>query len=93
MRAAIRALRQMKPARIVIAVPVAPPSTCNRLQFEADELVCLEMPEPFYGVGQFYDDFSQVSDEEVKELLDSASRQRREPQHQSVQITARGTRQ
>ena len=92
MRAAIRALRQMKPARIVIAVPVAPPSTCNRLQFEVDELVCLEMPEPFYGVGQFYDDFSQVSDEEVKELLDSASRQLREPRYQDAQTTARGTR-
>lgn len=93
MRAAIRALRQMKPSRIVIAVPVAPASTCNRLQFEADELVCLEMPEPFYGVGQFYDDFSQVSDEEVKDLLDHASSQRLEPQHQGVRITARGIRQ
>ena len=92
MRAAIRALRQMKPSRIVIAVPVAPVSTCNRLQFEADELVCLEMPEPFHGVGQFYDDFSQVSDEEVKNLLDNASQQLREQQHQGVQVTARGTR-
>jgi putative phosphoribosyl transferase len=84
MRAAIRALRQMKPARIVIAVPVAPPSTCSQLEFEADELVCLEMPEPFYGVGQFYDDFSQVSDAEVKQLIENASRQRRDPQHQGV---------
>jgi len=91
MRAAIRALRQMKPSRIVIAVPVAPASTCNRLQFEADELVCLEMPEPFYGVGQFYDDFSQVSDEEVKDLLDSASRQRGERQYQDAQAKARRT--
>jgi len=89
MRAAIRALRQMKPARIVIAVPVAPPSACNRLRVEVDELVCLEMPEPFYGVGRFYDDFSQVSDEEVKELLDSASRQLRESWHQDVQTIAR----
>jgi putative phosphoribosyl transferase len=88
-RAAIRALRQMKPARIVIAVPVAPPSVCNRLRVEVDELVCLEMPEPFYGVGRFYDDFSQVSDEEVKELLDSASRQLRESRHQDVQTIAR----
>jgi putative phosphoribosyl transferase len=80
MRAAILALRQMKPSRVVIAVPVAPAATCKRLQSEVDELVCLEMPEPFYGVGQFYDDFSQVSDEEVKDLLDSASRQR-EPQY------------
>ena len=92
MKAAVRALRQMKPARIVIAVPVAPPSTCNQLQFEADELVCLEMPEPFYGVGQFYSDFSQVSDEEVKELLDTASQTRREP-HLDPQVTSRGTRQ
>ena len=91
-KAAIRALRQMKPARIVIAVPVAPLSTCNQLQFEADELVCLEMPEPFYGVGQFYSDFSEVSDEEVKELLDTASRTRREP-HLDTQVTSRGTRQ
>ena len=93
MRAAIRALRQMKPARIVIAVPVAPPSTCNRLQFEVDELVCLEMPEPFYGVGQFYGDFAQVSDEEVKELLDSALRQRHEPRYQDAETTAKGSRQ
>ena len=50
MKAAVRALRQMKPARIVIAVPVAPPSTCNQLRSEADELVCLETPQPFYGV-------------------------------------------
>src|ERR1019366_7432464 len=84
MRAAIRALRQMKPARIVIAVPVAPPSTCSQLQLEVDELVCLDMPEPFYGVGQFYDDFSQVSDEEVKALLDRASRQRCEPPSREV---------
>lgn len=80
MRAAIRALRHMNPARIVIAVPVAPAATCKQLQAEVDELVCLEMPEPFFGVGQFYDDFSQVSDEEVKDLLDNASRQR-EPQY------------
>jgi len=92
MRAAIRALRQMNPSRIVIAVPVAPRSTCNRLQFEADELICLEMPEPFYGVGQFYDDFSQVSDEEVMNLLDNASQQLREQRHQGMQVVARGTR-
>ena len=92
MRAAIRALRQMKPARIVIAVPVAPLSTCAQLQFEVDEFVCLEMPEPFYGVGQFYDDFSQVSDEEVKELLDSGFAAAPDPQL-DTQATSRGTRQ
>lgn len=92
MKAAIRALRQMEPARIVIAVPVAPPATCNQLQFEADELVCLEMPQSFYGVGQFYADFSQVSDEEVKELLDTASQRHREPDL-NTQGTSKGIRQ
>ena len=80
MRAAIRALRQMKPAVLVVATPVAPRATCERLRPEVDELVCLETPEPFYGVGQFYDDFSQVSDEEVKRLLEKASRQLSEQQ-------------
>ena len=93
MRAAIRALQQMKPARILIAVPVAPPSTCNQLQLEVDELVCLEMPEPFYGVGQFYGDFSQVSDEEVRDLLETATRQRREGRHQDAKSSTLGTRQ
>lgn len=69
MRAAINALRQMKPARIVVAVPVAPVSTCNRLQHEVDELVCLYTPESFFAIGQFYGDFSQVPDEEVAGLL------------------------
>jgi putative phosphoribosyl transferase len=72
MRAAIRALRQRDPAVLVVATPVAPRATCNRLRPEVDEMVCLEMPEPFYGVGQFYDDFSEVSDEEVTDLLDQA---------------------
>ena len=71
-RAAVRALRRMKPAAIVLAVPVAPRSTCDSLRREVDDLICLEMPEPFYGVGQFYVDFSQVSDREVIELLDLA---------------------
>jgi predicted phosphoribosyltransferase len=72
MRAAIRALREMHPAAIVIAVPVAPSSTCARLRPEVDELVCLATPEPFYGVGQFYADFSEVSDDEVNDLLERA---------------------
>jgi predicted phosphoribosyltransferase len=93
MRAAIRALRQMKPARIVLAVPVAPPSTCSQLQFEVDELVCLAMRASFYAVGRFYDDFTQVSDEEVIELLDRASRQRHAPRYQSAQTITSGTRQ
>jgi len=68
-RAGINALKQMKPARIVIAVPVAPASTCKRLRAEVDEVVCLYTPELFYAIGQFYEDFSQLTDEEVIELL------------------------
>jgi putative phosphoribosyl transferase len=90
MRAAIRALRQMKPARIVIATPVAPASTCNRLKFDVDELVCVEMPEPFYGVGQFYADFSQVSDGEVNELLDRAAHRPGAPLHDNAEPEPRG---
>lgn len=74
MLAAVAALRQLKPARIVIAVPVAPASTCNRLRREVDEIVCVESPEFFYAIGQFYEDFSQVSDSEVCEVLHRAKR-------------------
>jgi len=89
-RAAIRAIRQMNPARIVIATPVAPASTCNRLRSEVDELVCAETPEYFYGVGQFYEDFSQVSDEDVKELLDRAARRSGAPAQQDVIPASKG---
>jgi predicted phosphoribosyltransferase len=74
MRAAILALRQLGPARVVVAVPVAPADTCRELALEADEMVCMSTPEPFYAVGQFYRDFSQTSDEEVRWLLRSAER-------------------
>jgi putative phosphoribosyl transferase len=92
-RAAIRALRQMKPARIVIATPVAPASTCDRLRFEVDELICAEMPEPFYGVGQFYADFSEVSDEEVNDLLSRAPRKLGAPAQREAELASRGERQ
>jgi putative phosphoribosyl transferase len=86
MRAAVNALRQMKPARIVIAVPVAPASTCDHLRQEVDDLVCLAMPDPFYGVGQFYYDFSQVSDREVNELLDRAVREIHKQEYPEVAV-------
>jgi putative phosphoribosyl transferase len=69
MRAAIASLRQAGAARVVAAVPVGAASTCVKVEKEADELVCLFTPEPFYGVGQWYSDFSQTSDEEVLALL------------------------
>jgi len=73
-RAAIVALRQQRPARIVVAVPVGAPETCAALEAEADETVCARMPEPFRAVGLWYDDFSQTTDEEVRELLARAGR-------------------
>ena len=76
--AAIHALRRMQPEGIVVGTPVGPPDTVIRLQREVNELVCVEMPESFYGVGQFYVDFSQVSDQEVNELLDRAFQEDRE---------------
>lgn len=74
-RAAIHAIRKMRPARLVVAAPVAPRATCNVIRREVDELVCADIPEPFYGVGEFYQDFSQVSDDEVVALLDRAMRE------------------
>lgn len=67
--AALRAIRPRQPATVTLAVPVAPPETIPRLQEEADRVVCLATPSPFYAVGQFYGDFTQVSDEEVAQLL------------------------
>lgn len=69
--AAAKALRALHPARIVLAVPVAPRETLGRLAREVDEVVCLATPDVFYAVGQFYDDFSQVTDDEVVETLGS----------------------
>jgi len=69
MRAAIQALRQQHPARIVVAVPTASPDTCEALKAEADDVVCAMTPEPFLAVGHWYDDFTQTTDNEVRELL------------------------
>ena len=76
MQAAIVALRQQKPAQIVVAVPVGAPDTCRRLSRMADRVVCLSMPEPFNAVGQWYDEFTQTSDEEVAHLIAAATRSR-----------------
>jgi predicted phosphoribosyltransferase len=69
MRAAVAALRRLGPARIVVAVPVASADTCEEMRNEVDEVVCAETPEPFHAVGLWYEDFSQTTDEEVRELL------------------------
>ena len=69
MRAAVAALRTLGPRRIVVAVPVGAQETCAQLATEADEVVCLEMPAGFRAVGQWYDDFSQTTDDEIRALL------------------------
>ena len=72
MTAALRALRLQQPARLVIAVPTAAPSSCEKLAKEADEVISLVTPRDFVAVGQWYMDFGQTSDEEVRRLLDEA---------------------
>jgi putative phosphoribosyl transferase len=74
MRAAVEAVRARGPARIVVAVPVGSPDTCREFEDLADEIICARSPERFAAVGQWYVDFSQTTDEEVRELLHDASR-------------------
>jgi putative phosphoribosyl transferase len=76
MQAAARAVRRYDPARIVIAVPVASRATCDQFRDDVDEVVCAVTPEPFYAVGSWYEDFSQTTDEEVRELLERAAEKR-----------------
>jgi putative phosphoribosyl transferase len=73
MRAAVLALRAQRPERIVVAVPVAAAQTCEELRKDANDLVCLLTPAPFYAVGAWYEDFSPTSDEEVRRLLAAAA--------------------
>jgi putative phosphoribosyl transferase len=72
MRAAAAALRVQHPERLIVAVPVAPPETCQSLRREVDDVVCAYAPEAFLAVGNWYDDFTQTTDEEVRELLRAA---------------------
>jgi putative phosphoribosyl transferase len=74
MRAAVTGLRQRKPGRVVVAVPIAAPSTCDELAPEVDDIVCAATSEPLVAVGRWYEDFSQTSDEEVGDLLERARR-------------------
>jgi putative phosphoribosyl transferase len=73
MRVAARALRKKNPAQIIVAVPVASPATCAEFESEVDQVICAVTPEPFWAVGQWYKDFSQTSDEEVRDLLQRAA--------------------
>jgi predicted phosphoribosyltransferase len=69
MQAAVKALRQEGARRIVVAVPIAPPDTCEQLREAVDEIICAVTPEPFHAVGLWYEDFSQTTDDEVRDLL------------------------
>jgi len=80
-RAAVAALRLQQPKRIVVAVPIAAEPTDAELRSQVDELICLAVPEPFYSVGFWYEDFSQTNDEEIRELLERASKEL-SPAHQ-----------
>jgi predicted phosphoribosyltransferase len=73
MRAAAAALRKQGVAKIVVAVPVGAPETCREIETEVDETICAIAPAYFHGVGQFYEDFSQTTDEEVRDLLAKAN--------------------
>lgn len=74
MQAAVAALRQRQPKQIVVGVPIAAPSTCEEVGRVADDIICAATPEPFYSVGLWYEDFPQISDHEVRELLEQAAR-------------------
>jgi putative phosphoribosyl transferase len=73
MRAAVAAVRQQRPERIVVAVPAAAPETCGVLRIEVDELICVLTPDPFVAVGFWYENFSQIGDDAVRELLERAT--------------------
>ena len=87
MRAAAAALRQRRPAELVVAVPVAAESTCDEFRSEVDRIVCAATPDPFYAVGLWYENFEQTTDEEVRGLLDRA----REPGNGAPSVGAART--
>lgn len=74
MRAAVNALRRQEPRRVVVAVPAAAPAICDEFRAYVDEIVCAVMPEPFYAVGMWYEDFRQTTDEEIQALLERSWR-------------------
>jgi predicted phosphoribosyltransferase len=75
MRAAITALRRLDPSRIVVAVPVGAPEACAEFRHEADEAICAKEPTPFHAVGLWYEDFSQTTDEQVRDVLARAHKE------------------
>ena len=90
MRAALAVLRRARPARIVVAVPVAAPEVCAEFRAEVDEVICAWTPEPFHAVGHWYEDFAQTSDDEVRDLLgwSACPGIRCAPEHSSRAVTS-----
>ena len=84
MKAAVEAVRSLRPARIIVAVPVGSPDTCREFAAIADDIICARAPEHFAAVGQWYDDFRQTTDEEVRELLQTAASERPASEHEAV---------
>jgi predicted phosphoribosyltransferase len=78
-RAAVAASYQQQPIRLIVAVPIAAPETCEELSAEVDELVCVMTPEPFYAISLWYEDFSPTTDEEVREYLERSAREQPVP--------------
>lgn len=87
MRAAVMALRQFHPKRIIVAVPAASVEACEELSTEADEVICAATPDPFFSVGYWYHDFAQTSDEEVAQILKKASKERPQKEKVKEEIT------
>ena len=83
MLAAVTALKQRRPARIVVAAPAAPASSCDELEQAVDEVIVVMRPDPFYAVGQAYEVFGQTSDEEVRDLLSRSKRARCSDEHEA----------
>jgi predicted phosphoribosyltransferase len=77
MRAGVRALKQHRPAKVIVAVPVGAPETCRQFEAEVDEVVCAKTPSDFGAVGAWYLDFRQTSDEEVCQLLDNSAHEKK----------------
>lgn len=75
MRAAAVALQKLQPKQVIAAVPVAASETCNEFRMQVDDIICAETPQPFYAVGLWYNNFSQTTDQEVRELLEQARHQ------------------
>ncbi|HEV2580438.1 MAG TPA: phosphoribosyltransferase [Ktedonobacteraceae bacterium] len=92
MRAAVVAVRQQQPARIIIAVPVAASATCKEFATEVDDVVCMLRPEDFFAVGYWYEEFSQTTDEEVADLLERASHDRMVAQPHRQRVSSRAMR-